>query len=111
MGTSGTPLATDAMRQQDAPMSDPVSSETSKSRLKSARLAATLSFVCPGLGQLYCGKLGLGLLMMLLTLVCVVLMAALVGFVLLSSLAAWSIYDAYATAEAINRDALNVSGP
>ncbi len=74
-------------------------------RRKSPSLAATLSFVCPGLGQLYCGKIGKGLLMIFLTMVSMILTLALVGFLLLSSLAGWSIYDAYATAEAINRQA------
>lgn len=70
---------------------------------KSSGIAAVLSFFWPGLGQIYNGQIGKGILLILLQIVNLVLMFVLIGFI--TGLLVWvySMYDAYNTAERINR--------
>ncbi|MCE5295900.1 MAG: DUF5683 domain-containing protein [Euryarchaeota archaeon] len=72
---------------------------------KSEGLAAVLSFLIPGLGQIYNGQIGKGLIMIIAAIVCGVLMLLLIGIVLYLILWVWGIYDAYNTAKKINQEA------
>jgi TM2 domain-containing membrane protein YozV len=62
---------------------------------KSAGTALVLSILLCGLGQIYNGQVGKGLLMMLL---CVLLWVAMLGWII----NIWSIIDAYSTAKSMN---------
>lgn len=67
---------------------------------KSSGIAVVLSFLIPGLGQIYVGKIGLGILFILLSSIFVVLMFFLIGIPLYLVLWVYSMYDAYKSAEA-----------
>ena len=80
--------------------------------MKSPALAACLSFLCGGLGQLYCGRIGRGLAIMLAPAL-LVLVIVLGGFphpglviALYATLLAfwvWQLVDAYRCAERSNQ--------
>jgi len=70
---------------------------------KSSGIAALLSFLWPGAGQIYNGQIGKGILLVLLQIVNFILMFVLIGFVTGFLLWVYGIYDAYHTAERINR--------
>jgi len=67
---------------------------------KSSGIAVVLSFLIPGLGQVYVGKIGLGVLMILFSFIFVALMFLLIGIPLYLILWVYSMYDAYKSAEA-----------
>jgi predicted Zn finger-like uncharacterized protein len=70
---------------------------------KNSGIAAVLSFFWTGVGQIYNGQILLGLGMMALQFVFILLCFVVIGFPLLFILWVWSIYQAYNTAEKINR--------
>ncbi len=70
---------------------------------KSEGLAAVLSFIIPGLGQIYNGEMGKGILFLILSFVFWGLMFVLIGFILYPILWLYGIYDAYTTAKKINQ--------
>ena len=74
-------------------------------QIKSPGLAAVLSFFWPGLGQIYNGEIGKGLLIMFVQIINALLMLVLIGFITAPIVLIWSIYDAYKTAERINAQA------
>ncbi|WP_458405433.1 zinc-ribbon domain-containing protein [Methanobrevibacter sp.] len=81
---------------------------------KSAGLAAVLSFLIIGLGQVYLGLTKKGIILFLLAIVSGFLMFILVGFVLWLLIWAYSVYDAYNSAEKMNngievKDTLDVN--
>ena len=69
---------------------------------KSPGLAAVLSFFWAGLGQIYNGEIGKGILFMVLYLVSAFLMMAVIGFITTPILWIFGMVDAYKTAEKIN---------
>ena len=69
---------------------------------KSSGLAAVLSFLFVGLGQVYNGQIGKGLLFIIIGVICVFLMLFLIGFILYPIFWIYNIYDAYNTAKKIN---------
>jgi TM2 domain-containing membrane protein YozV len=69
---------------------------------KSPILAAVLSVVFPGLGQIYNGQIGKGIAFLILGAVLVFSIAALIGFVLYPIFWIYNIYDAYTVARKIN---------
>lgn len=71
--------------------------------MKSPGLAAVLCFFFTGLGQIYNGQIMKGLFLMALQLVNCLLMWVFIGFILYPLVWIWGIYDAYQTAERINR--------
>lgn len=73
--------------------------------MKSPGVAAVLSVVWGGLGQIYNGQIGKGLGIMVFQIINVVLTVVLIGYLLFAIVWIWNIYDAYSTAEAINRRA------
>ena len=74
----------------------------STGRLKSPGLAAVLSFLIVGLGQIYNGQIAKGLLLLLSAIISGVLMLILVGFIFWIAIWLYAIYDAYNTARRIN---------
>ena len=70
---------------------------------KNPGLAAVLSFFFTGLGQFYNGQIGKGVLFIVLGIVSIGLMIFLVGFILYPILLIYNVYDAYKSAEKINR--------
>lgn len=69
---------------------------------KNEGLAAVLSFIFVGLGQIYNGQIGKGILFIIIGVICVVLMLVLIGFLFYLILWIYNIYDAYETAKKIN---------
>ena len=69
---------------------------------KSEGLAAVLSFLFVGLGQIYNGQIGKGILFIVVGVVAVLSMLILIGFLLYPLFWIYNIYDAYSTAKEIN---------
>jgi TM2 domain-containing membrane protein YozV len=78
--------------QMPAMMFDPATGEYGP---KSPGLALLLSFLFAGVGQMYCGRIGKGILMMI---GCIALWFVLLGW----TVWIWSMIDAYHTAKAMN---------
>lgn len=70
---------------------------------KNPGLAAVLSFFIIGLGQIYNGQIGKGLLLFGGAVVSGLLTTIIIGFITLPALWLYGIYDAYKTANALNR--------
>jgi TM2 domain-containing membrane protein YozV len=66
--------------------------------------AAILSFLIPGLGQLYNGEVGKGIAYFLIACVCGALIFVVIGFILYPLWFIYQIYDAYASAVRINQN-------
>jgi TM2 domain-containing membrane protein YozV len=71
---------------------------------KNPGLAAILSFFYMGLGQIYNGQIAKGILFIVSYSVSIFLMALLIGFITTPILFIYGIWDAYKSAEKINRD-------
>lgn len=69
--------------------------ESGEAKQKSAGLALVLSILCVGLGQIYNGQVGKGILMFFL---CILTWFAMLGWIVML----WSWIDAYRTAKAMN---------
>jgi TM2 domain-containing membrane protein YozV/ribosomal protein L40E len=69
---------------------------------KNEGLAAILSFLFIGLGQIYNGQVGKGILMLVVGVVFAMLVFVLIGIPLYLILWVYGIYDAYNTAKQIN---------
>jgi TM2 domain-containing membrane protein YozV/rubredoxin len=72
---------------------------------KSPALAAILSALWAGLGQIYNGEVGKGILIMVVQVVNLLRMGVIIGFITGPIVFIWAIYDAYKTAERINAEA------
>ena len=70
--------------------------------MKSPGLAAVLSFLIVGLGQIYNGQIAKGLLLLLGAMISGVLMLILIGFLFWIVIWLYAVYDAYHTAKKIN---------
>ena len=70
---------------------------------KSSGIAAIASFFIPGLGQIYNGKIGKGIMYIIIGIIFALLMFVLIGFILYPLFWIYNMYDAYTTAEKINR--------
>jgi TM2 domain-containing membrane protein YozV len=70
---------------------------------KNAGLAAVLSFLFMGLGQIYNGQIGKGIGFIVAYVVSWCLMFVVIGFITTPVLWIWGIVDAYKSAERINR--------
>ena len=66
---------------------------------KSAGLAAVLSAIWPGLGQIYNGEVGKGVAIMVVQVINFILLFVLIGFLTGFAVWVWAIYDAYTVAE------------
>lgn len=65
-------------------------------------IAAVLSFFITGLGQIYNGEIGKGIVCALFYFICWGLTTILIGWLFLLPLWVWGIFDAYRTAERLN---------
>lgn len=72
---------------------------------KSEGLAAVLSFLWCGLGQIYNGQIGKGIVMVVVYLIMLALFWLIVPLIVAFVMWIWGIYDAYKTAKKINEDA------
>jgi TM2 domain-containing membrane protein YozV len=70
--------------------------------MKSAGLAAVLSFFISGLGQIYNGQILKGLVIIVVQIINGVLTTILIGWIPLAIVWVWAIIDAYREAERIN---------
>ncbi|PWB72368.1 hypothetical protein C3F09_06725 [candidate division GN15 bacterium] len=70
---------------------------------KNPGLAAVLSFFWMGLGQIYNGQLGKGILFMIAYAFSWLLMFVLIGFITTPIMFVYGIWDAYTSAEKINQ--------
>lgn len=70
--------------------------------MKSAGLAAVLSFLIQGLGQIYNGQILKGIALLVLQVINVALMNVLIGAILYPIVFVYAVYDAYKGAERIN---------
>lgn len=78
--------------------------KTSPQNLKSPGLAAILSVLITGLGQIYNGQIGKGIGLIVLQCINVVLIFALIGLLTFPITWVYGVYDAYKTAESINQE-------
>lgn len=70
--------------------------------MKSSGIAVILSFFIPGLGQIYNGQIGKGILFIIIGFILALSMIVLIGFLLYPIFWIYNMYDAYKTAERIN---------
>ena len=84
-----------------APPPAPTSQQVYVER-KSEGIAAVLSFLFVGLGQIYNGEIGKGILFIILGVFIVFTALFLIGFLLYPVFWIYNIYDAYNTAKKIN---------
>ncbi len=69
---------------------------------KNEGIAAVLSFLFVGLGQIYNGEIGKGIMFLVIGVILVFTMLFLIGFILYPLFWIYNIYDAYNTAKRIN---------
>lgn len=72
--------------------------------LKHPGIAAVLSFFWTGVGQIYNGQILKGILLIILQAINGLLMFVLIGFITYPIVWIWGMYDAYKTAERMNRN-------
>ena len=70
--------------------------------MRSPLIAAILSLIVAGLGQIYNGQIGKGAIFILIQLINGALTAVLVGWLLLPLVGLWAMIDAYITAKRNN---------
>ena len=70
--------------------------------MRSPLIAAILSLIVAGLGQIYNGQIGKGAIFILIQLINGVLTAVLIGWLLLPLVGLWAMIDAYMTAKRNN---------
>ncbi len=85
------------------------SSAVPTGEIKSSGIAAIASFVVPGLGQIYCGKIGRGIMIFIGGVFCGLLIFVLIGLIIFPIYWVWNIYDAYTLANKINRGEIKAS--
>lgn len=71
--------------------------------MKNPGVAAVLSFFYCGLGQIYNGQIFKGIIMLVVYTISALLMYVLIGFITTPILWIWGMYDAYRTADKMNR--------
>ena len=78
----------------------------SKPARKDPLLALIFSFLLPGMGQIYNGDTNLGIMLILITAAAWLLTSVCIGFFVFLGVWAFAMYEAYMTAEKINRGEL-----
>ena len=73
--------------------------------MKNSGVAAVLSFFFTGLGQIYNGQIGKGVLFIIIQAINFALMYVIIGFITAPLFWIWGMVDAYRTAEKINANA------
>jgi TM2 domain-containing membrane protein YozV len=96
------------VRVAPPPTAPSASPQTVYVEKKNEGFAAILSFLFIGLGQIYNGELGKGILMLVTGVVFAVLILVLIGIPLYLILWVYGIYDAYNTAKQINAGTIKV---
>ena len=71
--------------------------------MKNPGLAAVLSFFFTGLGQIYNGQIGKGVMCIVIQGINIALVFILIGFITYPIVWIWGMVDAYRTAERLNR--------
>ncbi|WP_227938006.1 hypothetical protein [Alkalihalobacillus deserti] len=71
--------------------------------LKNSGLAAVLSALWCGLGQIYNGQIAKGIAFMIIQFINACLMFVIIGFITYPIMWIWGMFDAYRQAEEINR--------
>jgi TM2 domain-containing membrane protein YozV len=98
-----------------APHYPPPGSATAVALLgrKSAGVAAILSLLFTGAGQMYCGRVGRGIAFFCAAFFCALLMFVLIGFILLPIVLIWALVDAVNLANRHNENLARqiLSGP
>jgi TM2 domain-containing membrane protein YozV len=79
---------------------------TSQQPPKNPTLAAILSFLIAGVGQIYNGEVVKGIVIIVVQIVNVLLMGLVIGFITWPVVWIWSIYDAHKVAKRINDEAV-----
>ena len=69
---------------------------------KSAALATVLSLIFPGIGQLYTGRIGKGIALIIASIISIALFLAFIGFVMYFFIWIYGMIDAYNGANRIN---------
>lgn len=69
---------------------------------KNPSISVVLSFLITGLGQIYNGQIGKGVIFIVLWAISVLLMFVVIGFVTTPILWVWGMIDAYKSAQKIN---------
>lgn len=69
---------------------------------KNPSISVVLSFLITGLGQIYNGQIGKGVIFIILWAISVLLMFVVIGFVTTPILWIWGMIDAYKSAQKIN---------
>lgn len=72
--------------------------------MKNPGIAAVLSFFWTGVGQIYNGQILKGLILIGVQILNGLLMFLLIGFITYPLVWIWGMYDAYKTAERINKE-------
>jgi TM2 domain-containing membrane protein YozV len=70
--------------------------------MRSPMMAAILSLIVAGLGQIYNGQIGKGVIFIVIQLINGALTAVLIGWLLLPIVGLWAMIDAYMTAQRNN---------
>ncbi|KKQ18324.1 MAG: TM2 domain protein [Berkelbacteria bacterium GW2011_GWA1_36_9] len=78
--------------------------------MKNPGLAAILSFFWTGLGQIYNGQIGKGIVFIVVQWVNALLMFVVIGFITFPIVWIWGMIDAYKTAETYNLNDFNHRG-
>ena len=76
--------------------------------IKSTGIAAILSFFIPGLGQIYCGAILRGIVILIGAVIAACLIILVIGIILYPILWVWNIYDAYTMAKKINAGEITI---
>ena len=82
--------------------------QISPGEIKSTGIAAIASFVVPGLGQIYCGEIGRGIMILIGFIISCLLIIVLIGLIIAPLFWIWNIYDAYNLAKKINAGEIKV---
>ncbi|MDV2685858.1 hypothetical protein RYX56_15940 [Alkalihalophilus lindianensis] len=77
--------------------------------LKNAGLAAVLSALWCGLGQIYNGQIGKGLLFMFIQFINALLCFVIIGFITYPIMWIWGMVDAYKQAEELNQQQTTIT--
>ena len=72
--------------------------------IKNPGIAAVLSFICTGLGQVYNGQIGKGIALIGLQIFNILLMFVIIGFITFPITWFYGVYDAYITAQTYNQN-------
>jgi len=96
------------IKNPPTPATDSKSTNVATGEIKSTGIAAIASFVVPGLGQIYCGAIGRGIMILIGAIIAACLMIVLIGFIIYPILWVWNIYDAYTMAKKINAGEITV---